>query len=92
MYIEKNNSRVPNPIEKVNINEKTSLFCDSYWGIKWFFEEERNVYKEIWTSTRYNINQASLKDIGWYYCYGSYKEKNKHFIAKLYLKVYGIMT
>ena len=70
----------------VNVGETTALSCLSFNKVIWFHLRMNS--NPIFKSNPLFLPQTSSKDHGYYYCYGTYKNK-KHFIAKGNLKVYG---
>lgn len=65
--------------------------CNAAEDIRWFnktlrTDDERTEYH----SRLYTINVITVKDTGYYYCYGRYYRRNRHFLARAKLKVYGM--
>jgi len=69
------------------VNGKVTFQCHGDKDMKWYVKS-RSQHEVKSTSSVYVIKPATLKDTGWHYCYGEYRRKR--FIAKVFLKVYGI--
>ena len=73
---------------KVSVGHYVRFRCSS-WGIKLWFWKSPNKTIHSLDSMVLTINSVSIKDTGYYHCFGSYKGNAKHFIATGHLKVYG---
>ena len=94
-----NQSRVSGDYYEVQIESNLEMICDSYknWVI-WLFESKLpeggfNTYnlkkEEVSRDTTLYIPSVTYKNNGNYYCFGQYAKKNKYFIARVEVKIYG---
>jgi len=64
--------------------------CDSAENIQWFSKSLRsNEDRNEFCSRHLTISQVTVKESGYYYCYGRTFSTKSHFIARATLKVYG---
>lgn len=72
---------------KVLKKQKIRLGCFSYGDTKWYYKTTTS--EPISSINTITFEDAELRNGGDYYCYGLYPNKQKHFLAKRTLKVYG---
>ena len=83
----KDDSRISPDRVAVNAGESAVLNCLSYHEVLWFHKDRKTEsFSRINTLVIYPV---TLKDGGYYYCYGSYENK-RHFIARIKVQVYGM--
>ena len=83
----KDDSCVFPSVIKVEEGGRALFDCRSYGDTKWYFQSLKQL--PIFKGYYLNINPVYTIHAGYYFCYGSYTNKPKHFIGKGRLKVYG---
>lgn len=80
-------------VEDVDIGQNATFACISHGKTRWYFVRYGDGYtpraNPISQYEIINIDPVSLYHSGYYYCYGAYSGKMKHFLARAELKVYG---
>ena len=72
------------------LGSSITFSCEAADTVQWYMKIMRsNTYQEP-QSNLLTVNPVKLKHSGYYYCYGRYLKKRKHFIARATLKVYGM--
>ena len=84
----KDDSRISPDRVALSAGESLVLKCLSYdTEVSWFHNDRKT--EAIYTMKTLVIDPVTLNDDGYYYCYGSYENK-QHFIARAEVQVYGM--
>ena len=79
------------PIQtKIIMYKSMKLQCDTdhpYWFFKTPMGQSIYSLEDVII-----LDNVTLKDNGDYYCYGSYRDREGHFLAKATVKVYGMLN
>ena len=80
-------------IRKKDVGMKATFKCDSSGTVSWYFEPSADnpITFPLFWNKRLNLFAVEPKDIGYYFCYGTYSDNKRHFLAKAELKLYGML-
>ena len=84
------NTQIKPKLVKASVGQTIQFSCNSWYDNRWF----HNVLStnHITPSSQFylfRIESTTYKHGGHYYCYGQYGIKQKHFIARAELRIYG---
>jgi len=84
---EKDNSQIVPSRQKKNVNETAEFECFSKGNVRWY---HRSSFHNILSrDQRLIIPRVEITKGGDYFCYGTYTNKPKKFLAAAILQVYG---
>lgn len=77
--------------QEAYIETYTNFSCESDGEVEWIFSKSDSPKKgvKIGNDQLLIINTVSIKNGGYYFCYGYDKKIKQHFLARAILKVYG---
>ena len=83
----KDDSRIHPPLWRAVIGSTVSYKCISAGNTRWYYKYFDTM--PISLADFLTVKSVTLENAAYYYCYGLYENKQKHFIASAQLKVYG---
>lgn len=86
-FIVKDDKRIDQSFRVIDTGSKVTFKCKSMGITKWYFKDIST--QPLSYSTNLMIPGVNWQHEGDYYCFGSYRNKFKYFVAKTTLKVYS---
>lgn len=93
LYFSEQEDSLISPYEwKTTSGSNITFYCNSSNGVIWYYQYFRSMNSlQIIHDDNNMFQRESVRyyDSGYYYCYGSYSNSSKHFIAMTQLNVHG---
>ena len=86
----KDDKQITPSLWKDKVGGRVTFTCNSFGYTRWFVKVSNIVGPApLLDSIFYTINSIAWEDDGYYYCYGHYKRRRRHFLARAKLIVYS---
>ena len=89
--LERNDSAISPDDPSTGYKMDCRIFCLSFYRTKWYFNSKKSkpIAEGEETLSLKNVQEHNVGD---YYCYGTYENSKKTFLAKKTLTVYGMQS